>query len=418
MGNSADLCRLVRVVALTVLALILSGATSALAFHNDSTFSCFGCHNDKPSDHIYNLIGTDQSSTCLRCHQRKDRDYLEWGDHYICTPDDKMPTGLPPLELTPGGDFGWLKKDYVWKNEEGVREYSSGQEHGHNIVAADFGYAASYIFLKAPGGEYPSSALHCTSCHDPHGTYRRNWDGSISTDGPHINASGSYNDSPDPDINSSVSVYRMLGGMHYQPKSLNGEFMFKNDPPAAVSPSHYNRPEALTQTRVAYGAGMSEWCRNCHLNYSTKGHRAGNTVAITNQMAKLYNSYSSGDSPLKSYLSLVPFEVGSTDYALLKKLATNDDSQLQGPVSANVSCLSCHRAHASGWKYGLRFNYGVRWMTVVDSSGNAAYPDPSKDPVCAQGHSIAETKKAYYDREATRFGARRGPLCSKCHAKD
>ncbi len=417
-GNSAGLlCRFVMVFVLIALALNLSNAALVFAFHYDSDFSCFGCHNEKgPSDHIYNLIGADQSSTCLRCHQRSDDD--RQSGHYICTPDAKMPRGMPPLELSPGGDFGWLKKDYSWKSANVGRAYSSGEEHGHSIIAADFGYYAASQ-KTAPMGKYPSSALHCSSCHDPHGFYRRNWDGSISAAGAPIIGSGSYHDSPDPDVNSSVGVYRMLGGINYQPKSLEGEFAFTKAPPAAVSPRSYNRAEASTQTRVAYGAGMSEWCLNCHIYYDfKKNHPAGNAVKITNEQANYYNSYLSEDSPSKSYLSLVPFEVGSTDYARLKKLATNEDSELEGPVYANVSCLSCHRAHASGWDHSLRFNYHVRMTTVVGSDGKAAYPDPSTDPAFAQGRSIAEIKKAYYDREATKFGPRKKNLCSKCHGKE
>jgi len=329
-----------------------------------------------------------------------------------------MPRGLPPLELTPGGDFGWMKKDYSWKDEKGGRGNSFGESHGHSIIAVDFGYSAASQ-KTAPMGKYPSSALHCSSCHDPHNKYRRNWDGSITTEGAPIIASGSYSDSPDPDINTSVSVYRMLGGIDYQPKSLEGEFRFTKDPPAAVSPRSYNRAETSTQTRVAYGSGMSEWCMNCHIYYnSKKSHPSGNTVKITHEMANSYNSYLSGDSPSTSYLSLVPFEVGSTDYALLKRLAVKDDSQLEGPVNAIVSCISCHRAHASGWDHSLRFNHSTRRITTCDSSGNTVYPDPSTDPAYAQGHSIAETKKAYYDREATKFGDWKRNLCSKCHAKE
>ncbi len=412
------LYRLVMLIILPAFAIILSDFVAAFAFHNDSTFNCYGCHNEKgPSDHIYNLIGIDQSSTCLRCHERKSD--LDRGDYYIGTPDDKMPPGMPPTELTPGGDFGWLRKDYSWTSENGARENSFGADHGHNIVAVDFGYSASSTYQTAPGGKYPSSALHCSSCHDPHSVYRRNSDGSISTEGLPISASGSYNDSPDPDATFSVSVYRMLGGINYQPRSLNGAVVFTKDPPAAVSPRSYNRSEASTQTRVAYGAGMSEWCLNCHTNYdSKKNHPAGNAVKIKQEMAKLYNSYLPGDSPSNSYLSLTPFEVGTTDYSSLKRIAVNDDSQLAGPVNANVSCLSCHRAHASGWDHGLRFNYRAGLTTVADSHGSVAYPDPSTVPMYAQGRTVQETKKAYYDREAARFGPQKRNLCSKCHAKE
>ncbi len=163
---------------------------------------------------------------------------------------------------------------------------------------------------------------------------------------------------------------------------------------------------------------MSEWCMNCHINYDQKHHRAGNTIKITHQMANSYNSYLSEDGPSKSYFSLVPFEIGSTDYARLKKLAVNDDSELEGPAGANVSCLSCHRAHASGWDHSLRFNYGTRKMTTYDSNSGTVYPDPSKEPAYGHNRSIGETKKAYYDREATKFGAWKKNLCSKCHGTE
>ena len=418
-GNLALLiCRLVMVIVLLAFAMNLSDVAPVLAFHNDSTFSCYGCHNEKgPSDHIYNLIGTDQSSTCLRCHQRNSK--LDTGNHYISTPETSLSTGEPPLELTPGGDFGWLKKNYIWKYDYGQTEYSIGEEHGHNIIAADYNYEASAAHATAPGGAYPSSALNCCSCHDPHGTYRRNADGSITTEGAPIMASGSYDDSPDPDINNSVSVYRMLAGIGYQPKSLIESNPFTKDPPAAVAPRNDNRPETSTQTRVAYGSGMAEWCKNCHANYNSKSnHPAGNNVKMNALVMAAYNNYLPGESPMKSYLTLTPFEMGYSDYNQLKALATTDDSQLKGPVSANVSCLTCHRAHASAWNHGLRFNYMAKLTTTKDANDNASYPDPERDPTNAQGRTTAETRKAYYDREATKFGAHRGNLCSKCHAKE
>jgi hypothetical protein len=35
------------------------------------------------------------------------------GDHYVSTPDTSLGSGQPPVELTPGGDFAWLKKYYT-----------------------------------------------------------------------------------------------------------------------------------------------------------------------------------------------------------------------------------------------------------------------------------------------------------------
>jgi hypothetical protein len=218
---------------------------------------------------------------------------------------------------------------------------------------------------------------------------------------------------------NSVSVYRMLAGKDYQPKSLTESIPFKSNPPAAVAPRNYNRPETNSQTRVAYGSGMSEWCMNCHSGYNSKNsHPTGNGVKFPSAIANAYNSFLPGDNPMRSYLTLTPFETGTSDYGLLKKIASTNDSQLAGPAGANVSCLSCHRAHASAWSRGLRFNDRAKYMTVDDGNGGAAYPDPAKDPANAQGRTVMETRKAYYDRDPGTFGARRGAPCSKCHAKE
>ena len=57
------------------------------------------------------------------------------------------------------------------------------------------------------------NGFNCSTCHDPHGKYRRDNTGTIATTGKPIKSSGSYNNSSDPDANFSVGVYRLLGGI-------------------------------------------------------------------------------------------------------------------------------------------------------------------------------------------------------------
>ena len=137
-------------------------------------------------------------------------------------------------------------------------------------------------------------------------------------------------------------------------------------------------------------------------------------------MTKHYNSYvSSGDRTGKtgsSYTSLVPFESGTTDYQTLKALANSDGSVNSGATgSANVMCLSCHRAHASAWDYLARWNLRGE-MIMYD--GKFPGSDNDAPASVSQGRTTDDTRKGLYDRLPGSFGAYQRGLCSKCHAKD
>ncbi len=339
-----------------------------------------------------------------------------------------MPQGTPPKQLSPAGDFGWLKKTYDWlPSAAGTPQHDPGDRHGHNIVAFDYLYTADSTNMTAPEGSYPSQYLSCISCHDPHGKYRRDASGLIATSGTAIQASGSYASSADPQPGFSVGVYRLLAGKNYQPKYLSGNFAFINDPPAAVAPDAYNRPESGTQTRVAYGSNMSEWCENCHATMHTIVSSATSTVSQTHPVGSLakfgstmstnYNMYVKTGVLTgivnTSFLSLVPFEEGISEYPTLKAHARSDDSYLYGPDSASsqVMCLTCHRAHASGWDYATRWNTNTAYIVYngfYSQDGQAYQP-------YGQGRTEMEAQKAYYDMRASRFALNQDTLCHKCH---
>lgn len=408
-------------------------APEAKLFHRGGIGNCDGCHlmhnseedwegdsdSGLPTKNAHRLKGSDPSSTCLNCHQAPmSNPVME--QYHISSNPAQMAQGVPPRQLTPGGDFGWLKKNYSWGNNE----KSIGERHGHNIVAADFNYSADSTIMTAPGGSYPSSALSCISCHDPHGNYRRLMDGTISSAGIPVAASGSYTDSPEPDQKGAVSVYRMLAGKGYG--SSLGARQFTADPPAAVAPGSYNRPESATDTRVAYGSGMSEWCGNCHAGIHNDGnlgvsrHPAGNSAKLTGETVTNYNSYiASGNlngNSSTAYTSMVPFEMGTNDYLKLKMTANSNGSDRSGPTTeSNVMCLTCHRAHASGWDSMTRWNMQGEFIVY-----NGRYPgvDNGAPERFAQGRSAAEVQKTFYDRPARLYASYQRSLCNKCHAKD
>ncbi len=398
-------------------------APRADAFHSGGVAECEGCHSmhaPKPGGSSL-LVGTDPSSTCLTCHETADA--APSGYHVSST-------GQPiPTERTPGGDFAWLKKSYSY-GSGGETFTEDGQVHGHNVVAADNGYAADAVHTIAPGGSFPADQLACISCHDPHGKYRRLANGTIATTGAPIYASGSYPGAAnEPTSTEAVGVYRLLAGNGYS----KGGVTFPGVPAAKV-PSTYNQSEAVTQVRTAYGHAVTgghvswgTWCATCHPEmHSTQRYVHPVDRTFPRGVARQYGMYvKSGDMKgalATSFLSLVPFVEGTADYALLGAHAVSDGSQAGGPTSLDlVSCVSCHRAHASGFASMLRFDVGYEFM--VKRGAYVGYDNPAvgttgRGPLQSRGRSIADWQAAYYDRPATRWATYQRVLCNKCHPKD
>ncbi|MFO0581401.1 MAG: cytochrome C [Anaeromyxobacter sp.] len=431
---------------IAVAAMLAFVGTNAYAFHSGGVAECEGCHSMHNSFEgqpnvtgrtfasgtgPYLLKANDQSGSCLNCHQAADTGP---SSYHISTAGITDHDSTSPVEMTPGGDFAWLKKTMnVTIRGTVAVDGNPGQRHGHNVIAADFGYVADPELTVAPGGTYPAANLGCQSCHDPHGRYRRLADGTVATTGLPIFGTGSYTSSPDPIAGVSArGVYRILGGVGYQPKSLTGSFAFATGAPDAVVAATYNRTEAVSQTAVAYGRNTSEWCANCHSgmlqNSYTSGmaglrHPAGNAAHLTAEIADNYNKYiTSGilGASANRFSTLVPFEVGVADstpasYTALKAFAA---APTPASTSNNVSCLSCHRAHASGFESMLRFFYLNEFMTVADASNAAIYDTSTTENKINYGYNTTQQTNAYYGRPATAFGPWARSQCNKCHAKD
>jgi hypothetical protein len=136
-----------------------------------------------------------------------------------------------------------------------------------------------------------------------------------------------------------------------------------------------------------------------------------------------YNAYvASGNftnTVATAYTSLVPFEEGTKDRAALAAHAVIDGSQTAGAdANSNVMCLSCHRAHATGWDSMTRWNNKAEFLTIAGAypgtglAGEAGYGQYN------QGKTQAEIQATFYDRPATSFATYQRSLCNKCHAKD
>ena len=383
-------------ISLFVLAVLttftLSG--SGYAFHEGGVDNCQGCHvihqsqGDQNQDR-YNstspgeLKGLDSSSTCLRCHAEKGKFYN------VCSNDGST--------YSAGGDFYWLKKTFTW-TEDGKEYRSLGDSHGHNVVAIEYGLNQENTLNSAPGGMYSSSALGCTSCHDPHS--RMNKDDRTGE------IPAFYPNGDDLNMETIIGSYRLLGGIGYSGGSQSSGVTFKHPAPGAAADSQ-NWTES-DSNHTAYASGMSEWCSNCHPDFLSgkSKHPAGNNATLTSTIIFNYNSYmKTGDitgTQANAYLALVPFELGTVDIWSL------DPSSTSGPnYGANVMCLTCHRAHASAFQDSGRWDFGTTF--IADS-----HPKPGDG-----GAAGNDGRNSYYGRDmVSEFGLHQKQFCNKCHLLD
>ena len=364
---------------------------TALAFHDGGVAHCDGCHTMHNSvdgqtvtanPNAFLTKGSDPSSTCLNCHKGST------GSYHILTTDGS--------NFYPGGDFYWLTKPFTWTTSYGAAKSSQGYDHGHSIVAADFGLTADTNLTQAPGGTYNAQNLACTSCHDPHGK--------VAGVHPPISGSGSYGGQASAPAGTILGNYRILGDIGYVPPGGTG---FTAGPPVAVAPAFSTAETDSNHTD--YGQGMSEWCSNCHNGFTGTSlkHPAANGEKLTPTIITNYNQYvatgNMTNTTANSYLALTPFERGTSDTANLSATST------VGPDSnSNVMCLTCHRAHASA------FPKATRWDSVE------AFPVTESHPAAGDGGVTGDdVNNSYYGRDlVAQFGDYQRSFCNKCHGQD
>ncbi len=329
--------------------LVMSG--SSYAFHDAGVAHCNGCHTmhnsedgafvdpDSPTGNAWLLKDATPSDVCLNCHA------TGLGAVFSADP-------LAPDAEKGSGNFTFLTEDNLNDGHNGALHPIAGDAAGHNLNAPGHGLAADGTLLTSPGGSFTSSVLGCSSCHDPHGN----------------------------------ADFRLLYGAGDEVQ--DGEATFTNAAPDAEGLSIFFGSES-NSNHTAYKGGMSAWCANCHGDYHNSGeliHPSGE--AIDGTIASNYNQYNgtsdiNGGIAATAYLASVPFED-----------AANTTSSTAGPTaSSKVSCITCHRAHASSAPNSGRWDFNVTGLEEDGvESGSHKLPNP-------------------YD------GFQRS-LCNKCHVKD
>jgi formate-dependent nitrite reductase cytochrome c552 subunit len=297
---------------------------------------------DPDGNNPWVLVDDTPSDVCLGCHALGFG--AVWGDDPLSPPPEKG-----------SGNFTFLDEDNLNDGHGGATNPISGDAAGHNVVATGWGNGQDGTLAQAPGGTFPSSVLGCTSCHDPHGT----------------------------------DAFRLLYGTG---RLVQDFFTFTEDAPVASGLSIFSGTES-DSNHTAYESGMSAWCSNCHTDYhdnsGTLIHPSGEFMG--GSIATTYNLYNGtvdqiGGAQATAYLAAVPFEDATIN---------NATSNTSGPTfSSQVSCISCHRAHAMSAPDSGRWDFSVTFLHE-DGVESGSYPIP--DP---------------YSNLNQRS------LCNKCHTQD
>jgi hypothetical protein len=361
--------RSIRISGFLAIALMMAAGT-AFAFHSGGVAECAGCHtmhnsqDGAPIDttgnaigHEYLLRGGNSSDACLDCH-------AAYGQF-----DGGAGFG-------PGGDFYWVTKTYTWSSH-GENEVSTGDSHGHNAIAPAHGIDADAALSHAPGGEFLSSRLTCTSCHDPHGN----------------------------------QAFRLLyGSTGDGPIYDGGRYDFENPAPLAKGNSRRTYVggggDETNAKHTVYKAGMSEWCANCHTDFHSENtnnfvHPEGD---MGSTVASAYNAYVSTDNPTggssnSAYWGLVPFEAVNVD---LSTVSTTNYTQ--GPTGVDqVMCVSCHRAHATAFPDIGRWDFAETFIGDSHPQGTDGGVGPNDASYKYYQYTFVNNQRA---------------LCKKCHVKD
>jgi hypothetical protein len=339
---------------LFILAALIIIAAPTMAFHDEGVAHCNGCHTmhnsqdgalvdpDSPLGNQYLLTDADPSDVCLACHS------------HIEETLGTDPLAPPPLKGA--GNFVYLLEDNLNDGHNGglAANWIPGDAAGHNLVAPGHGLAADATLTSSPGGTFPASVMSCTSCHDPHGN----------------------------------ANFRMLYGAS---SVQDGLFTFTNPAPAAEGLSLFFGSESQT-SHTAYQGGMSTWCSNCHGDFHNEAggrleHPSGSPIGGT--VANTYNLYNGtidqlGGVAATAYLAEVPFEA-----------ATNTTASTDGPnFAGQVSCITCHRAHATSAPDAGRWDFNVTFL--------------HEDGVESLSYAIPDPYANLNQRS----------LCNKCHNKD
>ena len=348
----------------------------AAAFHDGGVAHCNGCHtmhNSQDGNSVafssggfprpvttgnnWLLIYENPTDTCLNCHYGS-------GSYHVWEDSGDVAAGY---DEKGAGDFIYSTAANVQENSHADVFPVDGEAAGHTLVSSIGGRTAvDNTLAVAPGdlgaNPYPTGAMRCTSCHDPHfnGGFRALWRNGQESDGIYAYARNWT-------VDLDATGISMFG-----PSETDG---FHNQ----------------------YRGEYADWCATCHPDIHDSGdsiHPTGSTMSA--QVQVQYGQYSGSTdcvgvpapcgtgSAASSYLAMVPFE--DPDMSQFTYTGGPDSNSM-------VTCVTCHRAHGSSAMDAGRWDFNVTGLAEDgEVSGTFALPNP--------------------------FDGNQRSLCNKCHAKD
>jgi cytochrome c553 len=299
---------------------------------------------NSPNGNDWLLKDETPSDVCLSCHSTSSSRGVFAADP------------LAPGNEHGGGNFTFLLEDNINDGYMGGSYPIVGSYAGHSIDAPSQGVGPDANVLTAPGGTFVSANLGCSSCHDPHG-------------------------------NESFRLLHGVGSIQ------DGIYTFTSPAPDAIGIALGSTAVEANDNHTAYRGGMADWCANCHGDF-----HSGNTSNMVHEVdenlggttASNYNAYHGTGvttPPATPYLAAVPYE----------SAAMTVDFTGSATGSDQVTCITCHRAHATSAPNAGRWDFNVGFLTEDGhNSGSYAIPNPY----------------------AATAGDDQRSLCNKCHVKD
>jgi hypothetical protein len=308
--------------------------------------SCSSCHTMHNSqDGVAMGVSDAQSyllvNTCTGCHQGNSGALLSdnfapivWHD----TEPNTNNTASSANNTLAGGSFYWV-----------ADTGGDSDNMGHNV--ADISGIDGTLSTNPPGGAAISTQLSCegtVGCHTATGSHHNNVGGNTAAPTTTVWVDGS----------SQEASYRFLNGID---GGENGDWEYTNsstDHNVYYASSTWNNGSTNTITSL---------CTQCHGNYHGNDAGTGPTDPWLRHPTDISLNAQGGEyANYITYDPIVPVAVDSDTTTAIG--GANSQFETIESGKDDVTCISCHRAHGSGFDDLLRWNYRA-WPGSGSSTG-------------------------------------------------